>query len=185
MPKGIRPTQNKVRKALFDILGDIEGLSFLDLFSGSGAMGLEALSQGAGKAAFVENAAVCLKAIEDNLAALQVANCQLLPLDIFKAIERLFQAKAEFNIIFLDPPYYKDFTPRFRSRSNAPSFESLTKKTLKTLSAYDILAPNGFIIAQHFKKENLPDKLEALSLFKQARYADTSLSFYKKSTASV
>ena len=69
-PKDIRPTQDKVRKALFDILGDIEGLVFLDLYAGSGAVGLEALSQGVSKAVFVENNRQCIKDINDNLATL-------------------------------------------------------------------------------------------------------------------
>ncbi|MDD5596192.1 MAG: RsmD family RNA methyltransferase, partial [Candidatus Omnitrophica bacterium] len=77
MPKGIRPTQNKVRKALFDILGDIAGLSFLELFAGSGAIGFEALSKGVGELVFVEDQRDCVLAIEKNIAALGSQSCQL------------------------------------------------------------------------------------------------------------
>ncbi len=169
MPKGIRPTQNKVRKALFDILGDIEGLSFLELFAGSGAVGFEALSQGAKEVVFVEKDRKCIEKIEENLSVLGFLSSRVLGADIFRAIEKLAKERVKFDLIFLDPPYYGD----------------LSKKTLQTLGAYDILAPNGFIVVQHFKKDNLPDRLGDLVLFKQARYGDTLLSFYKKIQVSV
>ena len=163
-PKSIRPTQGLVRKALFDILGDIQGLSFLELFAGSGAVGFEALSQGAKQVVFVENNSDCIKALKNNFTYLLPATCYLLPLDVFMAIKKLSKDKKQFDIIFLDPPYYKE----------------VSKKTLQTLSVYDILAPNGFIIVQHFKKDILPTTLGELTLFKQAAYGDTVLSFYKK-----
>jgi 16S rRNA (guanine(966)-N(2))-methyltransferase RsmD len=164
VPKGIRPTQNKVRKAFFDILGDIQGLSFLELFAGSGAMGFEAVSRGVSELTLVEYNRDCLMAIKKNIASLKPKACSLYPLEAEKAVQALFKEKRNFNIIFLDPPYYKD----------------LAKKALQTLSAYDILAPNGFVIIQHFKKDNLPDALGDLALFKQKAYGDTVLSFYRK-----
>lgn len=164
MPKGIRPTQDKVRKALFDILGDIAGMSFLDLFAGSGAVGIEALSRGIEKVVFVEKERACVKAIDDNLSLLHCLHYSVIASDTAEAIRILSQQDERFDLIFLDPPYYND----------------LAKKALQTLSAYDILTPTGFVIAQHFKKDNLPDSLGDLMLFKQARYGDTALSFYKK-----
>jgi len=164
MPKGIRPTQNKVRKALFDILGDIEGLSFLELFAGSGAVGFEAISRGVSELTLVEYNRDCLLAIKKNIASLKPKACSLYPLEAERAIAAFFKDKRTFDIIFLDPPYYND----------------LAKKALQTLSAYDILAPNGLIVFQHFKKDNLPDTLGDLALFKQKAYGDTVLSFYRK-----
>jgi len=164
MPKGVRPTQNKVRKALFDILGDIEGLTVLELFAGSGAVGIEALSHGAKKVIFVENGPDCIKALKTNLASLLIAEDSLLVSDVSLAIKRLAEDRKKFDLIFLDPPYHQE----------------LVKKTLQTLGAYDILAPVGFIVVQHFKKDNLPDNSGDLVLFKQAKYGDTNLSFYKK-----
>jgi len=189
MPKGIRPTQNKVRKALFDILGEINGLSFLELFAGSGAVGFEALSQGAKEVVFVEKDRKCIEKIEENLSVLAFSRSRVLALDALVAIKQLGESGEKLDIIFLDPPYYKRKVPRHHaSRSSAGDSgskvavmgESLSKKTLQTLGAYDILAPNGFIVVQHFKKDNLPDRLGDLVLFKQARYGDTILSFYKK-----
>lgn len=167
MPKGIRPTQNKVRKAVFDILGDIEGLSFLELFSGSGAVGLEAISCGAGEVVFVERDSRCIETIEENLSVIRLSGYLVIRLDASKAIEHLAGQKRKFDIIFMDPPYY----------------EGLTKKTLQILGACDILAPSGLIIVQHFKKDNLPETLGVLSLFRQSKYGDTVLSFYKKPCA--
>ena len=181
MPKGIRPTQDKVRKALFDILGDIAGLSFLELFAGSGAIGFEALSRGASEVTLVEYNRTCLLAMEKNIAALKLENCVLYPQEAERAIRRLHKECKKFDIIFLDPPYYKGTAPRLRSGSTASSVgEPLTKKTLQTLSAYDILAPNGFVVAQHFRKDGLPAENGELILIKEARYGDTLLSFYKK-----
>ena len=168
MPKGIRPTQNKVRKALFDILGDIQGLSFLELFAGSGAVGIEALSLGAKQVVFVENNSDCLKALKNNFTYLLPTTYYLLPLDVFIAIKKMSKNKKQFDIIFLDPPYLRDVTP------------TGAKKTLLNLSTYDILSPNGFIVAQHFKKDILPDRIGNLIILRQAEYGDTVLSFYRK-----
>jgi 16S rRNA (guanine(966)-N(2))-methyltransferase RsmD len=164
MPKGVRPTQDKVRKAIFDILGDIEGLSFLELFAGSGAVGFEAVSRGVSDLTLVEYNRDCCLAIEKNIEVLKLKVCKLYPKEAGDAIKAFHKDKRSFDIIFLDPPYYKD----------------LSKKTLQILGAYDILPPYGLIIVQHFKKDNLPDSAGDLTLFKQACYGDTILSFYRK-----
>lgn len=164
MPKGIRPTQDKVRKAIFDILGDIKGLSFLELFAGSGAVGFEAASRGSAALALVEDNRSCLMVMRNNIAALKLKNYKLYPYKVEQAVNILYKEKKHFDIIFLDPPYYGN----------------LAKKTLQTLSAYDILAPDGFLIVQHFKKDDLPAALGDLTLLKEARYGDTVLSFYRK-----
>lgn len=207
MPKGIRPTQGLVRKALFDILGDITGLSFLELFAGSGAVGLEALSRGAKEVVLVEKDRQCIKVIEENLNSLKCQGashyvilrqaqdpsakdtgqsrsatspghqsaCELaagnlqpaatiINKDVLAIVPVLSRRQQIFGLIFLDPPYYKE----------------MGKKTLKILGAYDILSPNGLVVAQHFKKDVLPDKIGNLAIFRQAKYGDTILSFYKR-----
>jgi 16S rRNA (guanine966-N2)-methyltransferase len=162
-PRGIRPTQDKVRKALFDILGDIRGLAFLELYAGSGAIGLEALSQGAGKVVFVEKDRRCIKQIKQNISVIGFLGYRVIGLDVPQALKQLNKRDEKFDIIFLDPPYYRD----------------LAKKTLKTLSRYDIVSPNGLIICEHFKKDSLPEVINNLRLVKQAQYGDTVLSFYR------
>ncbi|MDD5432638.1 MAG: 16S rRNA (guanine(966)-N(2))-methyltransferase RsmD [Candidatus Omnitrophica bacterium] len=164
MPKGIRPTQNKVRKAIFDILGDMEGLTFLELFAGTGAVGFEAASRGAKHVTLVEFNKESLRSIKRNILSLKLQNCDLYPMDTQKTIEILRKEKRQFDIIFFDPPYY----------------EGLAKKTLQMLGPCDILAPNGFIVAQHFKKDQLPKEDGELVLIKEAVYGDTVLSFYRK-----
>jgi len=167
IPKGIRPTQEKVRKAVFDILGDVEGVSFLELYAGSGAVGLEALSRGVKDLTMVEYNRDCQMAIKKNIQSLQARSCRIYPKDSLKAVKQLFEEGRRFDVIFLDPPYYRD----------------QTKKTLQALSLYDILADTGLVIVQHFKKENLPEQLGVLNLFRQSTYGDTVLSFYKRKEA--
>jgi 16S rRNA (guanine(966)-N(2))-methyltransferase RsmD len=164
--KNIRPTQDNVRKAVFDILGDLEGASFLELFAGSGAVAFEALSRGAAEAVLVEYNADCLLAIRKNIASLKETACSVYPAQVDRAIKEFHRQARHFDIIFSDPPYYR----------------GLAKKTLQSLSAYDILAPDGFLIMQHFKKDDLPVSAGDLTLFKQKSYGDSSLAFYKKAS---
>lgn len=181
MPKGIRPTQNKVRKAIFDILGDIEGVSFLELFAGTGAVGFEAKSRGAKELVLVENNRECIQAIKKSLAALKIfdtfdcrsvstlseaewADCNLLTQDAEKCLEVLKKRQKSFDVIFLDPPYYKD----------------MVKKILQTIGACDILASNGLLVVQHYKKDDLPEVQGGLILCKHSCYGDTKLTFYKR-----
>jgi 16S rRNA (guanine966-N2)-methyltransferase len=164
MPAGIRPTQDKVRKALFDILGDISGLSFLELFAGSGAIGFEAISRGAGEVVLVEYNRGCLLAIKRNIETLKAANCSTFIADASLAIKGLHKKGKKFDIIFFDPPYYGESS----------------KKTLQILGVYDILSGDGLVVAQHFKKDNLPESAGDLNLFRQSVYGDTVLSFYRK-----
>lgn len=164
IPEGIRPTQDKVRKALFDILADVEGASFLELFAGSGAVGFEALSRGAASLTLAESSRESVRAIGKNAQSLVVADCNLMPFEAEAAVKTLFRAGRKFDIIFLDPPYYKE----------------LAKKTLQILEAYDILAPNGFVVVQHFKRDQLPKSCNNLFLIKESRYGDTVLSFYRR-----
>jgi 16S rRNA (guanine(966)-N(2))-methyltransferase RsmD len=179
MPKGIRPTQQKVRKAVFDILGNVAGLSFLELYAGSGAVGLEALSRGAAEVTLVESGRQSLKAIEMNIAALGARGCCAHSLGAEQAIALFNRDKRKFDLIFLDPPYDKEAAaPNLKGKVGV--LLSAAKKTLQTLSAYDILAPNGFIMVQHFKKDTLPDALGVFSLIRRYKYGSTILSLYKK-----
>ncbi|KPK98050.1 MAG: hypothetical protein AMJ95_06245 [Omnitrophica WOR_2 bacterium SM23_72] len=181
MPKGIRPTQEKVRKAIFDILGDIEGLSFLELFSGSGAVGLEAVSRGVKELVLVERSRTCQQVLKKNIESLKLKAPELCTQQADEAILRFNKEKRQFDVIFLDPPYYKGMALRLRSGLASTRINhSLAKKTLQMLGAYDILAPNGFLVVQHFKKDDLPETLGDLRLLKRSSYGDTVLSFYRK-----
>ncbi len=174
MPKGIRPTQDLVRKAVFDYLGqDMTGLTFLDLFAGSGAMGFEALSRGAEEVTFVEKDYTSVRAIQDSLTLLkskapkdlQEIPCEVLGLDSLMAVKRFAQIKRTFDIVFADPPYGRE----------------LAKKTLKTLEAHDILHADSFVIIQHDKHESLPESQGRLLIIGQRNYGSTVLTIYQES----
>ena len=197
--KSIRPTEAKVKKSLFDILGDLEGVKFLDLFAGSGAVGIEALSRGAEDVVFVEKDKGCCEAIEDNLSKVK-QGVEVLNIDTQKALDMLSGTRNKFDIIFLDPPYYKDFAPRLRSgskidegrteslalrqcsgsKTDEDKAESLVKKTLQKIASYDILSPSALVIVQHYKKDILDENIGKLTRFKIKKYGDTVLSFYQK-----
>ncbi|HQO58946.1 MAG TPA: 16S rRNA (guanine(966)-N(2))-methyltransferase RsmD [Candidatus Omnitrophota bacterium] len=172
MPADIRPTQNVARKAIFDLIGhDLSGLTVLDLYAGSGAVGLEALSLGASKVTFVEKAPKCVDVIAENLTLLGLKDghyfdnrCELLQADALAAIKAFSGKKRAFHLVFLDPPYDR----------------GLVKKTLKTLGAYDIVHPVSFIIVQYGKSEYLPETQEGFSLIKRQRYGKSFLAIFQK-----
>jgi len=171
MPAEIRPTQHVVRKALFDILGqDMEGIEFLELFAGSGAVGIEALSRGAANVVFVEKDSKCVEVIEGNMGVLGIGEdengqllYQVIQGDGMATLKFLARQKRVFDIIFIDPPYRR----------------GLAKKALKTLEAYDIVRPNCIVAIQHEKKETLPETQGRFLLFRQKKYGASMLSLYR------
>jgi 16S rRNA (guanine(966)-N(2))-methyltransferase RsmD len=168
MPRGIRPTSDRVRESLFEILKDrIQGVRFLDLYCGSGAIGIEAFSRGAKEVSFVDNNFNCMAMVKKNLALLGISGLSSINIydkDAMRAFDEFDAKHIAFDIIFLDPPYYKD----------------LAKNILIALSDYDILARNAIIIAEVYKKELLPDEAGRLKKFRTSRYGDTKLEFYKR-----
>jgi len=168
MPKGawIRPTQDRVREAVFNILGDVGGKNVLDLFAGSGAFGIEAISRGANHAVFVDNNSKCADTVRENLEALNINeySYDIIRGNVFTALPRLEKEGEKFDVVFLDPPYYKE----------------LAKKCLICLDCYDILTPHAVIVAEHFKKDALDAELEALEPEKEKVYGDTVISIFKK-----
>lgn len=165
-PKGlsIRPTSQKVREALFDIIGTpIQGASFLDLFAGTGAVGIEALSRGVKKVVFIEKELKCVKIIKENLK--KTKNCQnaaVYKMDYLSGLKLLAKKNCLLDYIFLDPPYNM----------------GLANISLSEISKLPILNKNSFVIAQHYKREAVKDKLNNLKLFKQKIYGECCLSFF-------
>ncbi|HDZ76864.1 MAG TPA: hypothetical protein ENH41_02120 [Candidatus Omnitrophica bacterium] len=188
----LRPTEARVRSAIFDILGDISGLSFLDLFAGSGSVGIEAISCRVKKAVFVEKNRKALNLIKDGLSGISISvSVNIVGLDVFKAIPRLYMDHELFDIVFLDPPYYAESrsfskpvsgASRIKKGNNSVRGEdvSLAKKTLQTINVYDILTPSGLILVQHYKKDILSEGLDNFTLYRQYKYGDTCLSLYKR-----
>ncbi|MBF0477855.1 MAG: 16S rRNA (guanine(966)-N(2))-methyltransferase RsmD [Candidatus Omnitrophica bacterium] len=170
MPGHIRPTQLVTRKAVFDIIGhDLTGLTFLELFAGSGAMGLDALSRGAERVIFVEKDPKCLEVIRENLGMLPLEFDSKAgwPYEIHEG-DALFTSKEfsrqnrKFDIVFVDPPYGM----------------ALGKKSLKTLEAYDILHPTSELIIQHEEGEILPESLGRFCLYKHRLYGKSAIDIY-------
>ena len=158
----IRPISDRVKQSLFDILMyDITGARFLDLFAGSGAVGIEALSRGAKEAVFIDSDGRCANLTRKNLNELGFRNSLVLLSDSFKAVENFKQQGQTFDLIFVDPPYEKD----------------LVEKTLKTLKDNDILTKKGYIIVKRHKKELLGDYF---TKFDERKYGDTILTFVRK-----
>ncbi|MCS7223537.1 MAG: 16S rRNA (guanine(966)-N(2))-methyltransferase RsmD [Armatimonadetes bacterium] len=163
--KGLRPTSDRIRKSLFDILGgEVEGAQFLDIFAGTGAVGIEALSRGAVRATFIEISRRTSEALRRNLTRLGIAHqAEVLVGDARKWLKRLFERGAFFDIVFLDPPYGTD----------------LGKRTLEVLAAHgSVVRPGGWVIVQHLSKEALTDQWGPLTLAKRRRIGEHCLSFY-------
>ncbi len=167
----VRPILARIKKSLFDILRPrIAGTAFLDVFAGTGAVGIEALSQGAARAVFVEKDSVCVKIIENNLAALGFAAQGRVMR--WEAMGALRVIEEKFDLIFLGPPYVVPSADKPR----APL--SLTTPALEAIAAHGRLAAGGWVIAQHHAKEVVPEAVGTLARFRQERYGDSRLSFY-------
>ena len=101
----IRPTKDRIREALFSALGDISNLSVLDLYAGSGAMGIEALSRDAAKCVFVDKYQVAIKTVKQNLTNLGISNAEVIFDSDTNALEHMKEKGYKFDIVILDPPY--------------------------------------------------------------------------------
>ncbi len=171
MPAHIRPTQNFLRKAVFDIIGhDLEGLCFLDLFSGSGAVGLEALSCGAAEVCMVERDPKCIEVIRGNVMLLNPAGrglkAEVVPQDAFAAVKAFAREGRRFNVAFFDPPFD----------------QKLGRKALKTLMAHDILTPHSYVIAQYGLDEKLEQPEGRFSIIKHKKYGSSWLTVFERGT---
>ncbi len=168
MPKGvdIRPTQDKVRGAIFNILGDITGRRVLELFGGSGAFGIEAISRGACHATFVDNNSGCVNTIKANLKSLGIDDkiYKVIKADALKIFPALPSGSEKYDIIFIDPPYHRE----------------LAKNCLINADSYDILSPIGLIIVEHFKKDIITTGLKTLAFDRDRRYGDTVITIFKR-----
>ena len=157
----MRPTSDKVKQALFNILGEqVEAAVFLDLFAGAGGIGIEALSRGAARAVFVDDSRDSLGVIKQNLE--QTGFSDRAEVVFSKAEAFLKKTSGPFDIAFLDPPYAEEMQPM-----------------LERLAGAGIMKPDSIVIAEHFKKQPSPESAGTLTLYREAQYGDTVLAFYK------
>ncbi len=160
-PRGndIRPTADKVKEALFSIIGNrVAGATFLDLFAGSGAIGIEALSRGADKAIFVDISRLSIMLIKENLARTGFSEkASVLKLDALQAIKTVADKKTMADLIYLDPPYAK----------------KQQTTIIDKIITHAIIAKNGLIIVEHAYEDQ--DWALSYSVIKQKKYGRKSL----------
>ena len=171
VPKGrdLRPTAARVKEALFNILPhDLSGLRVLDLFAGTGNLSVEALSRGAAQAVLVDASRKAAVAIRENLRALGLSNsCEVWIAPVLKAVRALARRGEKFDLIFLDPPYEKDWIG----------------KILRILAEEGLLKDDGVLVVEHSVREKIAERYGCLHLRDQRRYGATLLSFFEHSAA--
>jgi 16S rRNA (guanine966-N2)-methyltransferase len=167
----LRPTSDRLRESLFNVLAErIPGCRFLDLFAGTGAVGIEALSRGAAEVVFIENHSPAAKLIQKNLDSLGIhGRTRILKLDALRGLQRLAAehtpSRAPFDIVFLDPPY-----------AAADEY----RRALTFLGSASFLAPGGLVIAEHRRTFDLPEALDQLERARVLRQGDASLTFFRR-----
>jgi len=169
--KGVRPTMDRVKAAIFSSLGDaIVGAKILDLFAGSGALGIEALSRGAAAAVFVEEDRHSIAAIEKNLVKTTLKG-RIRQENVFDFLRRS-AGNEIFNIIFADPPYEK-----------TKSGERFTEKLLANEALPQLLEPDGIFVLEKHPSETLPE-MKLWRLLRQKTYGATEVLFVAQSAIS-
>ena len=163
----VQPTRDMVREALFDILGDLKGENFLDLYAGLGTIGIEALSRGAVEVIFIEKQRKCAAVIEKNLDELGARErTKVYSLPVEKVLTILSKNGKKFKFVFLDPPY---------SISSGGLKEILEKVVQERL-----LSNEGMLILEHRRGKNISTEVsDFFYLIKQKRYGISNLSFYR------
>lgn len=167
---GVRPILGRVKKSLFDILRPrLHGAAFLDIYAGSGSVGIEAISRGATSVTFVDRNPACLSMIRQNLSKLHLfSKARLVRAD---AVHQLNTVGGSYDIIFMGPPYHDENWKPYH----------LTQPTLASIAREKMLKPGGLVVGQHHAKEN-PVKLPGWTMFRQESYGDTRLAFFTYET---
>jgi 16S rRNA (guanine(966)-N(2))-methyltransferase RsmD len=171
-PRGeaTRPTSDRLRETLFNVLGPrVEGSRFVDLYAGSGAVGIEAISRGADFVWFAEKARPAVRAIRDNLSALKIAGgFAIEDRGVNKMLEALVEKERAAEIVFLDPPY-----------EEAEEYET----TLKFIARNHVtmLADGAVVVVEHASKKPLEARYSVLERTRVLGQGDAALSFYRVS----
>ena len=163
-----RPTSDRVKEAIFSMIGPFfDGGTVLDLFAGTGALGIEALSRGADRAVFVDRERASVETVRDNLAACGFADRAVVyQSDAMRAIRLLARRGAAFDIAFLDPPY------RFAG------LDAL----MRDLAEAELLRPGAVVVAEHTSDRALPERIGPLRRFRRGEYGDTAVTLYEFGT---
>lgn len=166
-PRGrkIRPTSDRIRESIFNIIGpDICGHQIVDIFAGTGGMGIEALSRGAQHAVFIDKFPVALECVRANIAPLENADqWDIIRWDAGSSLSCLASLDMRFGYAFIDPPYNK----------------GLVAKTLRNLMACDVMTPGGLIVLEHHQQEEVEPFDTRMVLWDQRHYGKTLVSFLR------
>jgi len=157
-----RPVLARVREALFNVIGDVSGLRVLDLYAGTGAVGIEALSRGAGSLVLIESGYKQYRTIHENLS-LCGEDAMVIRSDVLKALRKLQGEGRIFDFIFADPPYEK----------------GLAQKTIVSVIEHGLLSGSGIMAVTVRHNEELPQKEGRYEIIFDRRYGDTCLAIYK------
>jgi len=166
-----RPTSDFLREALFNLLGDVADKSFLDLFAGSGSVGLEAASRGAKEVCFIEKDKILAAVAQKNVESCGFEkNCRVINMDVRSGLNDLYKKKCKFDIVFADPPYNK----------------GLVETTIKLLKEYPVFKQDTLIAIQHSTREDfgsvLTERVSGEAVWQQIdqrKYGDNAISFLK------
>ncbi len=171
-PKGldVRPTADRVKETIFNILRDrVENSTILDLFAGTGNLGLEALSRGAAAVTFFDNSRRSLAIVKENVAHTHWENfCELHKTDALLGLAFLKKNHRNFDLIFCDPPYNRNLVGKVLTSLDEPA---------------GILASEGIVIIEHSRHESWPDSLEYLKVWRTEKFGETLISFITRKVA--
>jgi len=170
----LRPTSDRLRETLFNVLGtNVSGSRFLDVFAGTGAVGIEAISRGATQVVFIENHAAAATLIRRNLDSLEIQNgAQILLFDALRGLEKIAArhkpTDAPFDFVFVDPPYAE---------------KEQYDRVLGFLGAASFLSEGSLVIAEHRRTHELPQRIGRLMQTRILRQGDAALSFFEHRAA--
>ncbi len=158
----IRPTTDKVKEAIFNIVQfDIEGREILDLFAGTGQLGIEAISRGAKSVTFIDESRDAIKLVRDNLKSSNTENAaRVIQTDALSFLQR----GEKFDVIFMDPPYDS----------------GVLEKALQNAMAFDILKENGIIVCESEFAQNLPELTPPYCKMREYKYGKIKITLYSK-----
>ncbi|ABR48919.1 putative methyltransferase [Alkaliphilus metalliredigens QYMF] len=159
-----RPTADRIKESLFNIIqNDILHSTVIDLFSGAGSLGIEALSRGANQAYFIDQSKNSVQAIKENLVRTKLIDlAEIIHSDVQRGMTQLKERRYHADIIFMDPPYGKDLI--------VPTIAGIVQNSL--------LQDQGMIIVEHENLDEVPAEIGHLTLFRQKNYGKTTISFY-------
>ncbi len=163
--KTTRAITDRIKESIFGILGDISGKRVLDLFAGTGSLGIEALSRGAREVIFVDRDRNCAKLIRENLS-LFTANLQATVYTdtVRNRLKRFGRSSGKFDLIFVDPPFGSN----------------LIEETLKDIARFKLVSEEGLVIARHHNRQQLPEKVDELHLSRRKKYGEDIVCLYEQ-----